>query len=301
MMKYRPILLFTIFLVTALLLSGCGQKDIYGINYQDQLRLLIEENPDGMELYSLSVYPDSTASFKLDTTDDLYFYVVDNVARTMAYDINTKLDTLFGFYNVVDAIVTIDDKYTGKVYRIRGADTSRAYGLESHLQRFAYFLKLYDDAHQYGGWRFWAYSCLNYTPDGYFKSISGDSLPVDRTKLNIADGIYRRLGEYVVEKQDIVRLPANDSIDYYSRYHERIFAEDVTGSFKAYTNNLSQGAMYYTGWRIPGVSERYYHLITIDSDTTGYNFREVKNIDGEVVDSIMVKTGDIVVPYSIGD
>jgi len=301
MAKYRLPGIISLFLLTATVLSSCSDKEVYNINYQNELRRFIDNDPDGMELFSQDVYPDSTASFKLDDSDDLYFYVIDNVTRTMAYDINTRLDTLFGFNSIVDAIVTINDDYAGAVYRIRGSDTTRAYGLESRLQRFAYFLKLYDNSHQYGGWRFWAYSCLNFTPDGYFLSITGDSIPVDRTKLNITDGIYRKLGEYVIQKQEIDNIPAGDSIAYYSKFKSRIFAEGSNDVFRAYTNDLAQGNLLYTGWRIPDASDRYYHLITIDSDTTGYSFREIRNNDGHVIDSVMVKTGDIVVPYSIGN
>lgn len=301
MARYRFWVIILLFSIIVAVISSCSDQDVYGINYQNELRRFIENDPDGIELFSQNIYPDSTASFQLDDGDDLYFYVIDNVARTMAYDINARLDTLFGFNSIVDAIVTINDDYTGTVYRIRGSDTTRAYGLESRLQRFAYFLKLYDNSHQYGGWRFWAYSCLNFTPDGYFMSISGDSIPVDRTKLNITDGIYRKLGEYVIQKQEIDNIPQGDSITYYSKFKARIFAEESNDVFKAYINDQAQGNLFYTGWRIPGASDRYYHLITIDSDTTGYSFREIRNNDGDVIDSVMVKTGDIVVPYSVGD
>jgi len=296
---HRTLGMLVTVIMVGFLCIACSEEEVFGIQYQNQLRSFIEEDPDGIELFSQDVYPDSTASFKLDTTGDLYFYAIDNVSRTMGYDINTVPDTLFGFYSIVDAVVTINDNYTGTVYRIRGGDTTRAYGLESRLQRFAYFLKLYGNAYQYSGWRFWAYSCLNYTPDGYIRSLSGDSIAVNGTKESIADGFYNKLGGYVVLKQEIANLPPNDSLTYFSRYKNRIFAEKTADLFSAFVNDLPQGNLFKTGWRIPAVSDRYYHLVTIDSDTTGYSFKEIKNGEGVIIDSVMVKTGDIVIPYSL--
>jgi len=281
------------------LIVGCSEKPVSGIDYEAEMRRFIEEDPDGIELYSVDIFPDSSASFKLDDSDDLYFYVIDNNSRTYAYDISNKYDTLFGFNDILDAVVTVNDLITGKVYRIRGDDTTRAYGLEVRLQRYAYFLKIYGTAYQYHGWRFWAYSCLNYTSDGYFKNTSDDSIPATLTRENLIRGVYNKLGSYVVLKNDIVKMPLSDSLSYYSRFQNRLFAENGNEELEAFRNDLPTGQQFYTGWRLPASSDRLYHLITIDSDTTGYNFREEEDNEGSVIDSVMVKQGDIVIPYAV--
>ncbi len=299
--RTKSIINITLLFTVLTFVGSCSDPVVHGIDYNYQMRLFIEEDPDGIELYSQNIYPDSTASFHLDSTDDLYFYDIDNVTRTYYYDIDKKPDTIFGFFDILSAVVTINDKFTGNVYRIRGNDTSRAYGLESNVQRFAYYLKLYGDAYQYAGWRFWAYSCNYYSPDGYFLTSDRDTIPAFETKTTGIRGFYNHLGSYVALKQDIVRLHYGDSITYFSRYKERIIAQNRDDDLQYFYNTVPDGDKYKIGWTVPESSDYYYHLITIDSDTTGYNFKEVKNNDDEVIDSVMVKTGDIVVPYSLGN
>ncbi len=278
------------------LLSGCGEKEIAEIDWEREMRNFIDNDIDGQELFARDIYPDSSASFKLDESGDDYFYVIDNVTRTYGFNIDRNIDTILGFNDIIDAVVTIDDKYTGKVYRISGADTTQAYLLENRLQRYCYFLKLYGNGYQYHGWRFWGYSGLNYSIDGYFKGSEGDSIPA--TPYNIVQKPDAKLGSYFILKHDIARLGLGENLTFSSRFRERLFAEDAEEKMQAYNNLTPNGQRFEVSWQIPTASSRYYHLIVVDSDTASYNFR-TRPLGGGAVESTMVKIGDYVIPYAL--
>lgn len=295
--KLKIIIVLALLIATGL---SCGDKEVYGINYQAQLVQFIEQDPDGIELYSQDIYPDSSETFALDDSEDRYFFMIDNVSRTYGYNIGTRPDTILGFYDVVDATVAINDIYTGDVYRIRDNDTSRAYGLESHVQRFAYFLKLYDNSYLYAGWRFRAYSCLNYSLNGYFLTSDNDTIRAFQTS-QITEVPNRNLGGYIVDKNDIVSVPPGDSITYLSTRQERLYGETSDSDYKIYDNNITSGNKLTTGWKVPSSSDRFYHLITIDGDFADYSFLVPTKAGKATADSILYKSHDIIVPYAIGN
>jgi hypothetical protein len=267
-----------------LVIVGCGERDVAGIDYDREIRSFIRESLDGKELFSTDIYPQDSP-FSLDETSDLYYYRVDNVERTIAIDYSAEPRDIYPHNNVYDAVAAITDNFFGRLYRIRNNDTTLAYNFESKLDRY----------YVYHGWRFWGYSSLNYSIDGEFSSDGGETFSATRS----SSLPNFRLGGYYVVKHDIPVLSSGDSLTFSSGFRERIMAEDQNETVRG-LNAVEDGDNYKIGWRIPPASSKYYHLITIDSDVSGYHFREVEG-EGGAIDSILVKIGDYVIPYAIGN
>lgn len=281
-------------LTLILIIAGCGERDVAGIDYDREIRSFIRDSLDGQELFSTDIYPQDSP-FSLDETTDLYYYRVDNVERTIAIDFSSEPRDIYPHNDVYDAVASITDNFFGRLYRIRDNDTTLAYNFESKLERYAYFLKLYGNAYEYHGWRFWGYSCLNYSIDGVFSIDGNGTFPATRS----SSLPNFRLGGYYVVKHDIPVLSFGDSLTFSSGFKERIMAEDHNEIIRG-LNAVLDGDIYKIGWRIPPASSEFYHLITIDSDVSGYHFREVEG-EGGVIDSILVKVGDYAIPYAIGN
>ncbi|MCP4705384.1 MAG: hypothetical protein GY865_12340, partial [candidate division Zixibacteria bacterium] len=245
----------------------------------------------GKELYSNDLYPEE-APFAMDESADLYFYRVENVSRMISVDsldLYEPSKIIYPFSYTRDAVAVIDDDFTGYIYRIRGDDTTLAYKFESALQRYAYFIKQFGDSYQFHGWRFWAYSGLNYSIDGAFVSDSG--LSFNARAVAAASLPNYRLGRYYIVEDFIAKLPLGDSITFSSNYKERIFYRDQSDTIKAFNTVLDDGT-YETGWQIPAASDVFFQLITFDSDESGYYFK-VDTLSGSgesiVVESTLVK------------
>jgi len=283
-------------------LFSCGEMEVDTIDYAREMRNYINNSLDGRELYSTDIYPEEI-SFAIDESGDLYLYRVDNVVRVISID---SLDLyepekyIYPFNYIRDAVAVVDDEFTGYLRRIRGEDTTLAYKFESSLQRFAYFFKMYDDNYQYHGWRFWAYSCLNYSIDGCFKSYDS-SLTFCAIATAPSSLPNYRLGRYYVQEDDIPKLPLGDSISFWSDYPERLFVRNNSEDLMGINTNLIDGK-YRTGWRIPQATNVFYNIITFDSNESGYYFKvDTVSVAGEslVVESTFVKRGDYIIPYKV--
>lgn len=282
-------------------LFSCGEIPVDRVDYLREMSNFINNSLDGKELYSTDIYPEE-APFPLDESDDLYFYRVENVSRSITVD---SLDlyepprNIYPFDYIRDAVAVIDDDFTGDIFRIRDNDTILAYKFESSLQRFAYFMKMYDDNLEYHGWRFWGYSCLGYSIDGHFASDSGQVFTA--TPVNVSSLPNYRLGRYYVVEDFIAKLPLGDSITFSSNYQERLFCRDQSETIKAFNTVLDNGT-YKTGWQIPLATDVFYQLISFDSDESGFYFKvDTLSAEGEalVVESTLVKRGDYVIPFKI--
>ncbi len=282
-------------------LFSCGEIPVDRVDYLREMSSFINNSLDGKELYSTDIYPED-APFAMDESGDLYFYRVENVSRSItidSLDLYEPPKDIFPFNNTRDAVAAINDDFTGKLHRIRNSDTTLAYRFESSLQRFAYFIKIYGDTYQYHGWRFWGYSCLNYSIDGAFANDSGTVFTA--TPINASNLPNYRLGRYYVVEDFIAKLPLGDSITFSSNYQERLFYRDQSDTIKAFNTILDDGT-YRTGWQIPLATDIFYQLISFDSDESGYHFKvDTLSAEGEalVVESTLVKRGDYVIPFKV--
>ncbi len=282
-------------------LFSCGKIPVDRVDYLREMKNFINNSLDGKELYSMEIYPEDSP-FAIDESDDLYFYRVENVSRLItvdSLDLYEPPKDIYPFNYTRDAVAVIDDNFTGKLYRIRDNDTTVAYEFESNLQRFAYFIKMYGDNLQYHGWRFWAYSCLNYSIDGTFTSDSGKTF--DAMPTNVSDLPNYRLGRYYIVEDYMAKLPLGDSISFSSNYPERFFYRDRSDTVKAFNTVLNDGT-YQAGCQIPQATDIFYQLITFDSNESGYYFRvDTLSAEGEtlVVESTLVKRGDFVIPFKV--
>lgn len=288
-------------ILLGLAIIACDERMVDKVDYIREMNRFINESLDGQELFSTDIYPEEIP-FSLDESEDLYFYRVENVSRQIVIDsadLSEPPDTFYDFYDIGDAVATIYDDFSGSIYRIRENDTTLAYGFESYLQRSAYFLKLYGDAYQYHGWRFWGYSTLNYSIDGRLSYDTDENFYATATRWDSIPN--NRLGRYYVLKHHIPKLPLGDSITFHSNYWHRIFAENSNEEILEYLHDPDNG-VDNTGWRVPTASDRFYHLITFDSDTLMSYFRvDTLSVEGDnvVVESTLVKDGDYVIPFAV--
>jgi len=291
--------LFILIIIASLL--SCGELEVDSIDYVREIRNYINNSLDGKELYATDLYPEE-APFAMDESGDLYYYRVNNVARSISIDsldLFEPVKIIYPFDYTIDVVAVIDDDFSGEIYRIRDNDTTLAYKFESSLQRFAYFIKMFGDTYQYHGWRFWAYSGLNYSIDGVFANDSGltfNAMPVSASSLP-----NYRLGRYYIVEDYIAKLPLGDTVTFSSNYKERIFYRDRSDTIKAFNTVLDDGK-YKTGWQIPSATDVFFQLITFDSDESGFYFKvDTLSADGEtfVVESTLVKRGDYVIPFKV--
>lgn len=282
-------------------LFSCADVEVDKVDYMREMSNFINNSLDGKELYSTDLFPED-APFAMDESGDLYFYRVVNVSREItadSLDLYEPPKDIYPFNDTRDAVVVINDDFTGDIFRIRGNDTTLAYRFESSLQRFAYFIKRFGDSYQYHGWRFWAYSGLNYSIDGTFTTNS--ELTFSATPTSAASLPNYRLGRYYIVEDYIAKLPLGDSITFSSQYKERLFYRDRGDLIKAYNTVLDEGS-YKTGMKLPQSTDVFFQLITFDSNESSYYFRvDTLSAEGEavVVESTMVKNGDYVIPFKV--
>jgi len=289
--------LFILIIITGLF--SCSELPVDKVDYVREINNFINNSLDGQELYSTDLYPEDVP-FSMDESDDFYFYQVENVARDIDIsdtDLYEPLKEIYPFGYTRDAVAVIYDDFEGDIYRVSGNDTTLAYKFESKVQRFAYFIKMYGDTYQYHGWRFWAYSGLNYSIDGVFTSDSGktfNAMPAEVSSLP-----NYRLGRYYIIEDNMAKLPLGDSITFSSNYFQRLFCRDKSDKIKAFNTVLNDGK-YTTGCQIPLATDVFYNLITFDSYEYGAYFK-VDTLSGEgdalVVESTLVKNGDYVIPF----
>ena len=288
-----------LFIVIGLL--SCTDVPVDTVDYYREITNYINNSLDGSELFSTNLYPED-APFAMDESGDLYFYRVENVSRSItmdSLDLFEPSKQIYPFQYTRDVVASIDDDFSGNIYRIRGSDTTLAYKFESSLQRFAYFIKMFGDTYQYHGWRFWAYSGLNFSIDGSFANDTG--LTISAMPTNVSSLPNYRLGRYYIVEDYIAKYSLGDTITFSSIYPERLFYRDQSDTIKAFNTVLNDGDQN-TGMRIPAATDVFYQLITFDSDESGYHFKvDTVSAAGEaiVVESTLVKRGDYVIPFKV--
>lgn len=278
-------------LALVLLVAGCDPQDPTYTTYYDEIKSFIMDSEDGRELFTTNIYPEEP--FHIDDTL-MVLYLFDSIARSIDIDISDKPRDIYGFNSKYEAVARISDKYHGGLYRISDNDTTLYLETEIRLERYAYFLKLYDDGYQYHGWRFWGYAAANASDTlyGTFTSQSGEVFSAAQGDDSPTSG----LGNYFILKNNIPRLPLNDSLTYLSDFEDIIFAETADGKIRG-LNSITEGLKYKTGWRIPSATSKFYHLITFDGPWTMEY--DTTYIDSVVfyVDTALLKLHDFAIPY----
>jgi hypothetical protein len=285
MLQYR-IMLWGAVLAMALLVISCSKPSPTKTTYYDDLISLIQDSADGRELYSKDIYPPEP--FRIDDTT-LARFSFDSTSRSYKTSINTNPVDIFGFKSINTASVEINDGFYGRLYLIRGSD-SAYYSLTARLLRRAFFLKLYDDAHLYHGWRFWVYGSGCGFPEcevGTFRSAAGEQFASSQTAV---------FSGYSIEKNDMARLPLNDSLTYISQMRDRLFAEDNAGQIAAFSA-VPDGSNFKTGWRIPRTTTRFFHLITVEAPWKMLLDTTFSDTGVVAVDTSFEKLWDLIVPY----
>ena len=278
--------LWGVIVVMALLIISCSKPSPTKTTYYDDLLSLIQDSADGRELYSKDIYPPEP--FRIDDTT-LARFSFDSTSRSYKTNINTNPVDIFGFKSINTASVEINDGFYGKLYLIRGNDSAE-YPLTARLLRQAFFLKLYDDAHQYHGWRFWVYGSGCGFPEcevGTFSSAAGEQFASSQTAV---------FAGYSIEKNDMVRLPLNDSLTYTSQIEDRLFTEDSDGQIVG-LSTTQVGSNFKAGWRIPRTTTRFYHLITVEAPWTVLLDTTFSDTSIVAIDSSFEKLWDLIIPY----
>jgi hypothetical protein len=276
-------------LAMALLIIACSKPTPTKTTYYDDLIGFIQDSQDGRELFSNDIYP--AGQFQL---NDLMMaqFSFDSASRSYYPDINKDMIDIYGFRSINTAGVRINDNFYGDIHLITGSDTA-VYPLTIRLVRHAFFLKLYDDAHVYHGWRFWVYGsdcALDESEIGIFTGVSQNEFGFSQAEAPI----FRT--PYSIEKKGMVRLPLHDSLTYVSQTPDRIFAENNEGVISAF-NTFADGSDFKTGWRIPRSTAEFFHLIVIEAPWELVLDTIYADTTIIAIDTSIEKTGDLIIPY----
>ena len=218
-------------LFSALIISGCGRKPtVVSTSYQQEMVNFINNTQEGQELFSFYLYPERSESFF--QNGFYYFYELESGRRYYQVDIGGQA-SMYGFEDIYDAVVRINDTLYGTLHRIVGADTSIYRHLEIAVTRYAYFLKLFTDDNSFHGWRFWGYGVDNLDPRQYGTLLpgSGGSFSAFQSGdvIDVKSTIRSKMGFYFIFKNNIVKLPRGDTLTYRSVNRDILFAETNDG------------------------------------------------------------------------
>jgi len=293
-----------VFVVFIIMIGGCDKKPtVSSLSYGQEMINYISGTEEGKELFSQDIFPFISEQFK-DQQGYLVYYEFDSTKRRFDIgdnDIGGPAD-MYGFADIYDAVVQINDTLYGKINRVIGEDTSFYRYVKIAVTRYAYFLKLYSDDYSYRGWRLWGYGVDNLYPDqyGYFRSSGGDSISAFKSG-DVADVnslLKNKIGFYFVIKNNMVKLPPGDSLTYINTSRDILFAEkDDAG--RHYIHLTSDGSNYSGSWKMPSGTDKFYRLMTLEGSDY-YERIDTLNIDGESqVVTLRVRYSDIVIPVKI--
>jgi len=278
------------------IVSGCsGERDVFYTTYAEEMISFIEDSPTGRQIFSTDIYSDEPFTF-----DDsmVIFLNVDSHSRNYGVNIAGGPRDIESFLEIYDAIVDIADVYSGHAWRIIDDDTLVLGSWNSIVNRTAYFLKIYRDNYQYHGWRFWGYATHPDPPIriGSLASRSGTTFIPNYT----GPRPNRHLEGVYIQKNDIPLFIRGDSLTYnagpFDSVYNYIFAP--TGrSLRDVLPVEKIGNDKKAGWRTPSSTDIYYNLITFNGFMKFY--LDTVLVDSVVsrVDTVLLKSGDIVIPY----
>ncbi len=288
--------------ILALFGWGCENPVVVSTSYEQDMINFINNSKEGRELFSIDLYPNRTEPFK-DRFGYLVFYAIDSIKRFYEVDTNDigGPADMYGFEDIFDAVVRVNDTLYGKLNRIIGENTTIYRRLEIAVTRFAYFLKLYTDEYAYHGWRFWGYGVDNLLSQqfGTFLPKSGDSFSAYQSGdvLDPKRTLKNKMGFYFVLKNNMARLPRGDSLTYRNSTKEWFFAE-MNDSVRRNISLTSDGSNYTGGWKMPSGSDKFYRLITFE----GPYFERIDTVmigDEQLIYTTRVRYSDVIIPFKV--
>ncbi len=285
------------------LIIGCDKKPtVASLSYEQEMINYISGTEEGRELYSLDLFPDMSEQFK-DRLGYVVTYEFDSTRRH--YDIDTSdiggPADMYGFADIYDAVVRIDDTLYGKLNRIIGDSIIFYRYVKIAVTRYAYFLKLYTDDYSHRGWRFWGYGVDNLDPQQYgsFETSSGSSFSAFQSGdvLDVKSPLKNKVGFYFVFKNNMIKLQLGDSLTYRGLNRDILFAEKKDG-IRHNINLISDGSNYIGGWRTPSGSDKFYRLITFE----GPYFEKIDTVTvggGQQIYTTRIRYSDVVIPFKV--
>lgn len=251
----RFIVILAALMITALFgCLSCSSDDPVSTSDEYEITRYITESLDGKELFTMKLIP--AVPFTINDGSRLY-YKIDSSTRVVDINKSTSGENFYGYDNIAVAVGNVVDVLYGHAYKLNNTDTSAKYPLTLNISRNAYFAKLYDDSYSYRGWRFWGFSSAEMQPPGYFTSEHGVSFSTDPPETLSVIPRWRYF-----EKNQIVALPAGDSVSFVCDTAANIFSLLSNGDIGAYSTTFLNGK-YRTGFHVP-TTDLFYKLLMVD-------------------------------------
>lgn len=293
-MKLHMIARFMVFAIIVFLSVSCDKKTFTtDSTYAEEIESFIVDSENGKELFSQEIY--ARGPFSLNDTTVKYLLTIDSVIRKIRILIGSSPKDVPPYRSVYDASARIDDDYFGSLSRIVGTNLEPSYLFKSNVVRHAYFLKLYGDAYEYRGWRFWGFNGANATRR--IEASSGkifNAAELVRFDISASPTQLLNLANYL-PVDDIPNFPFADSLTLVSSNRDIISVRNVQDSLTAVECRI-QGSTFKAGWKLPGATSRYYHLLT-------FQMPGIFMIDSTLSppETTLVKKLDFIIPISIGN
>jgi hypothetical protein len=275
--------------VLILIATGCGEKDVSYLTYQDEMIRYITDSRDGREIFTTDLYSKKPFYVKGDTIHQ-YIYRIDSVKRSTNVEIAKSPRDIYPFTNVYDALASVEDEFFGNMYRLDGADTIFALKVVNVLTRYGYFIKIYGDSHPYKGWQFWGFvGGMAPTTPLQFGQLTWDT----DMKIEVKSPEYKT--DYIQE-DDFPMISAGTRVTYNGLFDQRFHAEQTEGQVDVFA--ADQRNNHRVSWNVPSTADKYYHSILFEEE--GYLTYDTTRIGGKIIiDSVLYRDWDFVVPYKI--
>ena len=280
-----------------LLVLGCAdEREIVSPTYQDQILGFINDTEDGRQLFSNDLFPN--VPFARDDGADRYYYVTDSVNRSIQVTIGTVAKDIPPYQDIYDALANVVDLYYGRVMRISGSDTAMAYKFRTSVQRYGYFLKLFDDSFPSMGWRFRGFYSPGNEINANRRIISSNgqfSIEADGQFNGPPSPLGAHTENYILY-DTIPIFTLGDSLTFFSLLEDRFSVRTSPTAVKTLYTSLNN-MTYRAGWRTSGGGEPFNRLILVEGeerfwvDTVDYGI--------PIVESTLIRQDDYVVFYKV--
>ncbi len=260
------------------------------------IRSFVLDTEEGHALFSTNLY--SSDPFLFEGSGQPCFYGFDSTRRSVNVTLAKNPKDIPPYTGIYDALAKVTDNFYGKVMRISGTDTTRAYNMQNTIVRYGYFIKPFADWYPNRGWEFWGFIGGKYSPGlipGNRSIIGSDgltmpALPPQGPPPSPSSGSS---AGYYINFDDIKKFPPGDSLTLKSSEKDLVFIETDMGMIKP-LNVISAGNGFQTGWKVPPETNKLYHLMTFDR--SGYF---VVDTIGQAIESTLIKRDDYVIPYGL--
>jgi hypothetical protein len=159
-LRTRLVIAVLISSAAAIVLVSCKAKDVPYVNDADEIVRYIKETTEGKQLFGVdSLIPPTPYQIPFDSAT--YIDSVKSVTRTFQPFVSDKYADYGHFGLLREAVVRVIDEFTVDRHRIfSGVDS--VVTQDRTLERWAFFLKLGNDAQDYVGWILWGYNGIGY-------------------------------------------------------------------------------------------------------------------------------------------